>query len=136
MGIVATGRFIIVCTAAAKATVNQTLALADPTSVGDPITSALTLPSSPTGPIVGWWGSWATDATTLSAIRSAVQNANWSPKPTPAEKRIYQVGDNVPAWPTQRVWIFETSVDQKSRWTPTMVLNELGLSVEMPVDIF
>jgi hypothetical protein len=125
-----TTRLIIVCTAAARTLVNTTLDNVDPTSSGNVLVSGLTLPSSPATPIVGYWASWALDAATSTAVRNAVKNAGWSPKPTPAEQRVYEPGDTIPAWGSQRVWLFNGDT-----WTnPDDVLTTLGIQRRAPID--
>src|SRR6478735_1212449 len=124
-----TTRVIIVCTAAAKDLVNTTINNVDPTSTGDVMVVGVTLPSSPISPIVGYWASWALEATTAQALRTAVNNAGWAPAPKAAEKKVYEPADTVPAWGSQRIWLFNGDT-----WDPDAVLTRLGLSRRAPLD--
>ncbi len=117
-----TTRLLIVCTAAAKDEVNAAVNDVDPGSVGDVVNVPLALAGLPTV-VVGYWCSWAMDDATRSALSRAIRDAPWVPKATAAERKIYVPGAAVPAWGTQRVWLFEGD------YPPQAVLDVLGLAL-------
>jgi hypothetical protein len=102
-----TTRLHIICTDAARQLVNDTLRNVDPTSVGDPITVPLKMADDPTDAVVAWGASWAMDGATNNAFRNAVRDAGWSPRPTNAERTVYGPTSNVPAFGTQRLWLWD-----------------------------
>lgn len=114
-------RVIIVCTVASRDLVNATINNVDPTSTGDVMGAPLALPASPTT-VVGYWASWAMESVTRQALMQAVRDAGWSPRPSNAERTLYVPGDNVPAWGSQRIWLFDGML-----WAPDDVLTTLGL---------
>lgn len=131
-----TSRFIIVCPLASRQLVNDTLRNIDPTSSGDPLTVTLRLASSADQTEVAVWGSWAMDDATNQALKRAIRDAGWQPKPTTAEMTVYADGtpmadgtatapmSQAPAWGSgQRVWLFDGA-----RVAPDSVLSLLGLA--------
>ncbi len=117
-----TTRLLIVCTAAAKDMVNATVNGVDPGSVGDVVNVPLAR-ASDRSTVVAYWCSWAMDDATRSALSVAIRDAAWSPKATAAERKVYVPGAVVPAWGTQRVWLFEGT------YPPDGVLSVLGLAL-------
>lgn len=105
-----TSRFVIVCLPSILAVLNDTLRNINPTSVGDPLQVKLTTPGDPDQTVVAYWCSWAMDETTNQALRAAVRDAGWQPKPTMAELTIHTPASlpNVPALGSgQRMWLFD-----------------------------
>lgn len=112
----------IVCTSEAKPTVEATLASVDPSSTGDFLRAPVCLKGSTE--IVGWWCAWAMSNMTKSAIAEAVRTANWNPRPSGSERAVYVPGDKIPAWGSQRVWLFDGILFNNDG-----VLNSLGLDI-------
>ncbi len=117
-----TTRLLIVCTAAVKDLVNAAVNDVDAGSVGDVLNVPLAL-SDLRSVVVGYWCSWAMDDVTRAALDTAISDAAWLPQATAAERKVYGPGAAVPAWGTQRVWLFEGT------YPPQGVLDVLGLAL-------
>lgn len=121
---VPTTRLLIVCTAAVQTQMNATLAQIDPTSTGDVMTVGLALPSD-ASTAVGYWTSWAMLDEHRVAILRAYGQQGWRPL-RGSEGVVLGPVDAVPAWGTQRFWLFDGTTVPYSD-----VLAALGL---MPVE--
>lgn len=126
-----TGRWHIVCTAAARVLVNDTLRSIESSGTGDPITVALRLATAPNAVAsngVAFGGSWATEEGTRQAINLAIRDAGWSPRPSPAERNVYDRTTAPPAFDSgQRVWVFEGADDNPNAMTFDEAITALGL---------
>lgn len=122
MPTVVTSRLIIVCTEAARTKMNGTLNAIDPTSTGDVMTAQVARTADP-ATTVGRWTSWGMPENHKQAIIAAFAGTGWSPLKG-SEGKILALGAPVPAWGTQRFWLFDGATGS---WTPQAVLNSLGL---------
>lgn len=119
---VTTTRLIIVCTEAVRDQMNATLNSIDPESTGDVMTAGLALPADPYL-VVGYWTSWAMPARHKSSILAAFNSAGWAPL-RGSEGVVHHPGDTLPAWGTQRFWMFDGMT-----WTRVYdVTDALGLA--------
>lgn len=121
---VVTTRLLIVATAADRALVNNTLALMDPSAAGPVLVVGLRRAGDATNAVAAFWASWAMDEKTRQGIMRTVRDAGWKPVPTVSEVKVYSPGDVVPAFGTQRMWLFEGDV-----YEPDAALRVLGLSL-------
>lgn len=140
-----TSRLVIVVTPEAKQLVNDTLRNVDPTSVGDPLVRGLRVagpaPEPWTGDepppepdfsdvdntIVAYWCSWAMTDTTDQALRAAVRDAGWQPRPTAAEATVHtpETLATVPALGSgQRMWLFDGLLVDSQQVLTTMGLAQ------------
>ena len=100
-------RLHIICTAAALGVVNDTLRAIDPTSTGDPITMPLRQAGTTDTNGTAYGTSWAMEDVTSKNLKAAIRDADWKPKPSTPELLVRGPGDPVPAWGTQRLWIWD-----------------------------
>lgn len=123
---VTTTRLLIVCAEAVRAQMNATLGAIDPSSAGDVMHAAVALPSAP-GTVVGRWTSWALTDEQRGAILQAYAQQGWRPLKG-SEGRVHQPGETIPAWGSQRFWLFDGVT-----WTSPMdVLAALQLTAWAP----
>ena len=118
---VPTTRLIIVCTEATAAKMNATLNTIDSSSTGDVMVATLSLISAPEV-VVGRWSSWAMSSTNKSDILRAFASQGWRPLQG-SESKILELADPVPAWGTQRFWVWNGDTVP-----PRHVLDSLGLT--------
>lgn len=117
---VVTTRLIIVCHEAVVAQMRDTLAKAAPGS-GATMQAGVALPSDPHTRI-GSWTSWAMEDGTRKNIVAAFASTGWSPLKG-SEGAIHVPSDVVPAWGSQRFWLFEADAYS----SPYAPLIDLGL---------
>ncbi len=91
-GGVLTSRTIIVAPVEHVPLVNDTLAIVDPTSVGDVLRVPLRRAGDATNTIVARWASWAMDDVDRQSMLRAFGQAKWVPRPTTEETTIYGPG--------------------------------------------
>lgn len=118
-----TTRLIIVCSEAVRQQMNDTLNTIDPSSTGDVMVVPVALETDPTV-AVGRWASWAMDDATHQAVLKAYAQQGWRPLQG-SEGTVHQPGDVIPAWGTQRFWLFDGLTWER----PHDALAALGLVV-------
>ncbi len=120
-------RLVIACTSATVNKMNSTLNGIDPTSTGDVMRAELVVSGTP-GPVVGRWASWAMPDSQRSAILAEFARVGWAPL-RGSEGLVLGRKDPVPAWGTQRFWLFDGL-----SWQPHEVLSTLDLETAPVVD--
>lgn len=118
-----TGLYIVVADAAV-AQMNLTLDKIDPTNVGDIVTTRVALRSAPAVP-VGRYCHWRLTDGHRAAILRAYGQEGWRPL-RGSEGTVHVPGDVIPAWGTQRFWLFDSSA-----WGSSGVLSALGLTADI-----
>ena len=113
-------RRIIVVAADQQAAFNQGSQQVDTDGWQKEMSVPLRKAGDATNTVVAYWCSWEmTDATrqTLDAVLATEQ-------PTAVEAHVYGVGETLPAFGTQRIWLIDGDTV-----SPEQVLADLGLDV-------
>ena len=123
-------RLHIFCPLAARQLVNDTLRYVDPTSDGGDVVAA-PLVLIGTTEVVAVGASWAMEDTTDRALRAAVRQAGWQPRMTTLEQTTWTASTlaQVPAWGSQRLWLFQGPHWDPALATPEDVSYEQALAV-------